>query len=321
MGRSEINRWPEASELRRALATAIERAGPYSRQIYLRDGVWTKGEFHPGGDFKLRWHLQLISDLSPVPISEMRILDLGCEEGAFGLEFARHGAEVLAVDGRDAHVRRADFLAEAVGVQDRFQSLLADVRDLSADEHGRFDLVICLGLLYHLDQVDLLPFAKLMASMSTWATLVQTQIALRPRDRVDVDGQSYWGHPYFEHPRESTAEHREGQALASLTNPESFWLTRPSLTNLLTDVGYTTVVEHVGPRSAIAHEDIVSLLAIRGEPEVVHSAPGASDYPVPRWDDHRAYPTHKISTGRGWIRDRVRRSRVGALLRRLRRSS
>lgn len=305
-------------ELRRAIARTVERAGPFTRQVYLRDGVWTKGDFHPGGDFRLRWHLQLISDLSPCPLSEMRVLDLGCEEGVFGLEFARHGAEVLAVDGRRAHIDRAEFLAKATGVEDRFRALRADVRDLSPDVHGPFDLVLCLGLLYHLDRADLVPFAELMASMCTWATLVQTQIALRQRERLDVDGRAYWGHPYFEHPPESSADDREAAGLASLNNTESFWLTRPSLVNLMVDAGYTTVLEHVGPRTELAHDDRVSLLAIRGEPQEVLSSPGAGEYPLPRWDERKGYPRNDISTRRGWIRDRIRRSRAGTVLRRLR---
>lgn len=219
------------------------------------------------------------------------------------------------------HIRRADFLAETMGVQDRFKTLLADARDLKQEEHGQFDLIICLGLLYHLDQAELMPFVKLMASMCTWAMLVYTQIASRPRRRLDAGGRTYWGQPYFEHPRKSSAEHREGQALASLTNPESFWLTRPSLVNLFTDTGFTTVVEHVGPRSTLAHDDITNLLAIRGETKDVLSVPGAAEHPVPRWNEHGTYRRHALSTRRGWIRDRVRSSRTGELLRRLRPSA
>jgi SAM-dependent methyltransferase len=309
----------DAGELRRGLARTIESAGPYIRALYLRDGVWTRDDYRPADDFRLRWHLQLIADLAPKPISELRVLDLGCEEGMFGVEFARHGAEVVAVDGREAHVRRTSFLAEAVGVADRVDARVADVRYLDPDELGRFDLVLCLGLLYHLDRDDLAPFARLMAALSSWATLVQTQIALSPRERFEVDGLVYWGHSYFEHPPESGADEREAEMLASLTNPAAFWLTRPSLFNLLCDAGYTSVVEHGGPRSAVAHEDIISVLAVRGERQEVHFAPGASEHPAPRWDEHRRYPRHRIATRSGWLRDRLRRSRAGTFLRKLKR--
>jgi SAM-dependent methyltransferase len=299
----------------------MREVGPYSRRIHLRDGVWTREGPDPGGDFRLRWLLQLIGDLAPKPISEMRILDLGCEEGVFGVEFARHGAEVLAVDGREAHLAHARFLAEAVGVEDRFEAIRSDVRLLDPAEHGQFDLVLCLGLLYHLDSADLLPFSRLLASLSRWGTVVQTRIALRGRRQLEAEGRTYWGHPYFEFAEDASSDQREGMRLASLDNPESFWLTRPSLVNLLTDGGFTTVLEHVGPHSATAAEDWISVLALRGETREVFSAPGAREQPFPRWDERREGERHPIATRRGWLADRVRNSRLGGTLRRLRRSS
>jgi 2-polyprenyl-3-methyl-5-hydroxy-6-metoxy-1,4-benzoquinol methylase len=312
-----------AGDLERRLAETVEAVGPYSRRIYLRDGVWTREGFDPGGDFRLRWLLQLVGDLAPKPISELRVLDLGCEEGVFGVEFARHGAEVVAVDGRESNLIHTRFLAEAVGVTDRFQTIRSDVRELNPDELGRFDVVLCLGLLYHLDRSDLLPFARLLRSLSGWGTVIQTKIALRARQRFEAEGRVYTGHSYLEvlGLHGTTAEENEAARKASLTNPESFWLTRPSLVNLLIDAGFTSVVEHVGPYNQTAAEDWVSMLAAPGETAEVHSAPGASEYPPPRWDESRGRIGHKnpIGSRRGWLRYRLRRTRLWGHLRRLRR--
>jgi hypothetical protein len=142
---------------------------------------------------------------------------------------------------------------------------------------------------------------------------------MRPRESFEAEGRSYFGHSYFEFDPASTDEEREAERLASLTNAESFWFTRPSLVNLLTDAGFTSVVEHLGPHSETAAEDWVSMLAAPGENREVHSAPGASAHPPPRWDEHRRPDRHEISTRTGWMRDRLRRSRLGGPLRRLKR--
>jgi len=311
-----------AGDLERRLAETVETVAPYSRRIYLRDGVWTREGGDPGGDFRLRWLLQLVGDLAPKPISELRVLDLGCEEGVFGVEFARHGAEVVAVDGREANLNHTRFLAEAVGVTDRFRAIRGDVRRLNPDELGRFDVVLCLGLLYHLDKSDLLPFARLLRSLSGWGTVIQTKIALRPRQRFEAEGRVYTGHSYLEPLglHGTTAAENEAHRKASLTNPESFWLTRPSLVNLLIDAGFTSVVEHVGPYTQTAADDWASMLAASGEAAEVYSVPGASQYPPPRWDESRGRMGHMnpISTRRGWVKYRLRRTRLWGRLRRLR---
>lgn len=66
------------------------------------------------------------------------VIDVGCGEGWWAVEFARLGCEVIGVDGGDI---------PSSPLQDRFIS-----RDLTLrlDDLGRFDLAVCLEVAEHL---------------------------------------------------------------------------------------------------------------------------------------------------------------------------
>jgi SAM-dependent methyltransferase len=73
------------------------------------------------------------------------VLDVGCGVGYFS-EFLTHmDFQVLAVDGREENV------IEARNRHPEIRFLVQDVEDKSITELGAFDLVLCLGLLYHLE--------------------------------------------------------------------------------------------------------------------------------------------------------------------------
>lgn len=82
-----------------------------------------------------------------------RALDLACCEGWFAHRLLDWGAhEVLGVDVREQSVRRAELVRDYLGIDARrlrFQA--ADVLELTAAELGEFDVVLCLGLIYHVE--------------------------------------------------------------------------------------------------------------------------------------------------------------------------
>lgn len=85
-------------------------------------------------------------------LAGLTVLDLGCNQGFWSLEAARAGAvEVLGVDDRPEHVAAARFIASATDIDNvSFQAL--NVFDPALLTHGQFDVVLCLGLLYHVDR-------------------------------------------------------------------------------------------------------------------------------------------------------------------------
>lgn len=73
------------------------------------------------------------------------VLDVGCGVGYFSEFLARMHFQVLALDGREENV------TEASNRHPGIRFLVQDVEDKSIAELGAFDLVLCLGLLYHLE--------------------------------------------------------------------------------------------------------------------------------------------------------------------------
>lgn len=88
-----------------------------------------------------------------------RVLDLGCNAGFWSLRAVEAGCEhVLGIDGRQMHVEQAELVFSGKGIpRDRWEFRCADVFDYLAAATERFDIVLCLGLFYHVSkQVTLL---------------------------------------------------------------------------------------------------------------------------------------------------------------------
>jgi SAM-dependent methyltransferase len=99
-----------------------------------------------------------------------RVLDLGCNAGYWALHALRHGAAyVLGVDARAMHIEQASLVFEVEGInRDRYRFVRADVLRADWAAWGRFDIVFCLGLLYHVNR----PFDLLERIASSGARFV-----------------------------------------------------------------------------------------------------------------------------------------------------
>src|SRR5712672_3402878 len=72
-------------------------------------------------------------------------VDVGCGLGHFSVILHNLGFNVLALDGREENVNEAKRRAPEI----EFRT--ANVEDAGIQTLGKFDLVLCLGLLYHLE--------------------------------------------------------------------------------------------------------------------------------------------------------------------------
>jgi SAM-dependent methyltransferase len=277
---------PEAARQRRD-EVAAEHGEWTAHDIRLGDGVSTL----PGRDAdpsRLRRVLQLVADLGGRPLSELRVLDLGALEGQYAVEFALHGAEVVAIEGREANAAKARLAAEVLEL-DNLEVRQEDVRGLSAERHGRFDVVLCLGLLYHLDEDDVFPFLDRLAEVCTSLLILDTHVGLHPRRVYRHDGHDYRGVTFVEHSPQASTAQRQRSLWAALDNEESFWPTRASLLNALQRSGFTSVLECGVPAMA-APRDRITLAALRGSTVELRSPPAgkrsAGEVPErsgPRW--------------------------------------
>jgi SAM-dependent methyltransferase len=289
-----------ATDVERGRAAVVERYGPWTaHNIALPDGTWTMGAPVVGASERnARRILQPVADAVARPLGELRVLDLGALEGLYAIELARQGAEVVAIEGREGNAAKARFAAEALGLE-RLDVVHADVRSLTRAEHGEFDVVLCLGLLYHLDTPDVFELVRTIASVCRRLAVFETQVALAARETRGWEGREYAGRVYREPPA----------PWSSIGNPESFWLTRPSLLNLLADAGFTSVAELLSPPvlELAAYRDHVALLALRGEELALRTPPPDA---LERWPERLRRTAHAAQGGvwaaREWIRARLR---------------
>lgn len=108
-----------------------------------------------------------------------RVLDLGCNAGYWSLKAIQAGADyVCGIDGRQMHIDQANLVFEVKGVQpERYQFVTGNIFE---HEFGSepFDIVLCLGLLYHVAQpVHLI---NLINRTSRNLAVIDTNISLIP---------------------------------------------------------------------------------------------------------------------------------------------
>jgi tRNA (mo5U34)-methyltransferase len=99
------------------------------------------------GDYpNFKW--RMFQHAIPADLSGRTVLDIGCNAGFYSLEMKRRGAaRVVGIDSDEAYLAQARFAAEVVGANIEFRQL--DVYDV-AKLGERFDVVLFMGVLYHL---------------------------------------------------------------------------------------------------------------------------------------------------------------------------
>jgi Methyltransferase domain len=252
---------------------AIKRKyGPWTAyNITLAPGVETAPEF-ACAHLRLRRVVQTVADLSGKSWKKLRIIDLGSLEGIFALEFAAQGAQVVGIEGREANNARARFSAEALGLSN-VSFATDDVRNLSLEKYGRFDVVLCSGILYHLPGEDGCRLLRSISEVCERLAIIDTHVGLHASRSFLWEGRTYRGLTYSEHSPQDSTDAKAVRAWASLDNNESFWFTKPSLLNLLRDVGFTSVSEVVRPLSFNDFADRFTFAALKGQPQRIVMSP------------------------------------------------
>ncbi len=130
-----------------AIAQRIEELGPWFHDLHLPSGHRTAPD-HWLGDFPaFKW--RQIEPHVPEDLRGARALDIGCNAGFYSFELASRGAEVLAIDLDEHYLRQARWAAEHLDPDGRVEFEQLSVYDLADVEEG-FDVVLFLGVLYHL---------------------------------------------------------------------------------------------------------------------------------------------------------------------------
>ncbi|HEX3942424.1 MAG TPA: TIGR04290 family methyltransferase [Acidobacteriaceae bacterium] len=135
----------QAFQRDQAFRQEIAALGPWFHNLRLR-GVETAPEHflgdYPGVKFAR------FREAIPADLTGWTVLDIGCNAGFYSLEMKRRGAaQVIGIDSDPRYLQQARFAAQVEGVEIDFRRMTVwDVASLGM----KFDLVLFMGVLYHL---------------------------------------------------------------------------------------------------------------------------------------------------------------------------
>jgi tRNA (mo5U34)-methyltransferase len=121
----------------------IGRLEHWYHQIELAPDIMTPG-VHPS-----RQELARLDSIGlPTDCRRLRVLDIGCRDGFFSFEMEKRGAEVVAADYANPKSTGFGIAAEILGSRLTYQ--VRNVYNVHPERDGVFDIILFLGLLYHL---------------------------------------------------------------------------------------------------------------------------------------------------------------------------
>lgn len=160
----------------------VDRLGPFHHGIDLPFGLSTQTDKTVRGKGERNRMPDLLAaawpatrDLLGGSLEGRSVLDVGCNCGGFSVHAARDGAErVLGIDVVDRYVDQGQFVKRALEL-DALEFRAMSIEEIDSDRVGSFDLTLCFGLLFHLEN-PVLSMRKL-ASVTEHAIVVDTNIA------------------------------------------------------------------------------------------------------------------------------------------------
>ena len=232
-------------------------------------------EFHP-------WFLaakRIIDVTFPGDKTHLSLVDLGCLEGGYTVEFARLGLQALGLDVRESNIEVCRYVQSRTALPN-MNFVRDDVWNIA--NYGSFDVVFCCGLFYHLDRPR--AFLDTLSGVTKRLLILQTHFAeagdspsfIRPRrlrraiSRIiplkntgttthklsrltHHEGMPGRWFPEFRSDR--AFRDRENRRWASWDNRKSFLIQREYLLQAIRDSGFDVVMEQFdGLGSDIAFE-------------------------------------------------------------------
>jgi tRNA (mo5U34)-methyltransferase len=200
-GAIEASREFSPEEIRRQ----AEALGPWFHNIELM-GVATAPDHFLGDYPRVKW--RRFAGALPTDLTGKSVLDIGCNAGFYSIEMKRRGAaRVLGIDSDADYLAQARFAARILDLDIEFRPL--SVYDVGAIGE-RFDVVLFLGVLYHLRH-PLLALDLIYEHVAE--DLLVFQSMQRGAGHVDSVAEDYdfWESGHFDrpgYPRMHFIEHR-----------------------------------------------------------------------------------------------------------------
>lgn len=172
----------------------VTELGPWFHNLSLR-GVQTAPDHFLGDYPTAKW--QNFRDAIPQDLTGMTVLDIGCNAGFYAIEMKRRGARrVLGVDHDDQYLEQARFAAKVLDLDIAFERMsVYEIPKLGE----RFDLVLFMGVFYHL-RYPLLALDLLRRYVvKDWLVFQSMLRGSRTRPQID-DDYPFWERAVFDRP-------------------------------------------------------------------------------------------------------------------------
>jgi SAM-dependent methyltransferase len=172
-----------------------------------------------------------------------RVIDLGCREGGFAVEFARAGYEVLGLEARQSNVDRCHIVEDSLQIP-HLTFVRDDARNIR--HYGEFDICFNSGLLYHLDEpvrhlADCSAITKRLLILNTHYSTDAPTPAFDLSEQTEHEGVR--GRWYRDLDPSTTLAAMEENRGASWGNANSFWVEKHHLMAVIRAVGFDLVLE------------------------------------------------------------------------------
>ena len=173
-------------------------------------------------------------------------VDLGCLEGGQSFELWRAGLTVLGVEGRKDNWQRCLLIRDHYRAEGEMEFVHSDVREFRPGKS--FDVVVCSGLLYHLD--DPAAYVAVLGQLTASGGMLYLDTHVAPED-VDMPGCEFreflspWRSRFVSDLEICYREYVEDVTLpeSSVGNQISLWMNGASHLNLLHRAGFGRVFE------------------------------------------------------------------------------
>ncbi|HLH88596.1 MAG TPA: TIGR04290 family methyltransferase [Xanthobacteraceae bacterium] len=172
----------------------VEALGPWFHNLDL-NGVRTAPKHFLGDYPAVKW--RRFADRIAPDLAGRTVLDIGCNAGFYAIEMKRRGAaRVVGIDSDESYLTQARFAAKVSGLDIEFRQL--SVYDVAALGE-RFDIVLFMGVLYHL-RYPLLALDLIHAHVAR--DILVFQAMQRGSEQVDAlnDDYDFWETAQFNSP-------------------------------------------------------------------------------------------------------------------------
>jgi tRNA (mo5U34)-methyltransferase len=141
----------------------VVEQGHWHHTFEVFPGVVTPGSYDPG------FLVELLG--LPESLEGKTVLEIGPSDGAFTLALAKRGAKVTCVDYRPKDLHGFAMMERITGRS--FEYIVSNMYDIDAQQMGKFDIVLFLGVLYHLP--DMMRSLSVLRSVCNGVMFLETE--------------------------------------------------------------------------------------------------------------------------------------------------